>query len=295
MNKRKIWRFWILLCVLMLTACKTEPEKIASTPQISSQSPTLTPTSLSPSATPVDLAAQVNGEGITMVAYQAEVERFRTASGSELTPDDQSIIINNMIDQLLLAQAASQAGFNVDEAMLQNRIQKMGISEQELQTWIESHGYTQESFEHSLRLSIAAAWMRDQIIAEVPNNAEQVHARQILLYNVEEAEDVLARLDNGADFATLAEQYAPVTLGDLGWFPRGYLTVPELDEVVFDLAPEEHSDIIRTVLGFHIVQVIERDAEHTLSPDSYRAMQVQSLDDWLEHQRAQNEIMIYLP
>jgi peptidyl-prolyl cis-trans isomerase C len=71
--------------------------------------------------------------------------------------------------------------------------------------------------------------------------------------------------------------------------------VPELDEIVFALEPGEHSDVIETALGFHIVQVIERDDERPLSPDAYRMMQAETLARWLQEQRQQSEIKLYVP
>ena len=137
--------------------------------------------------------------------------------------------------------------------------------------------------------------MRDQIIAGVPETAEQVHARQILLYNSDEAEALFAQLASGADFETLAGQYDPLAKGDLGWFPRGYLTVSALDDVVFALEPGEVSPIIETEIGFHIVQVIERDTARPLNFSAYQIVQKATLETWLHERQAQSDIIYYLP
>ncbi len=47
---------------------------------------------------------------------------------------------------------------------------------------------------------IAAAWMRDQIAASVSSTAEQVHVKQILLYNEGEAQQALGLLQAGRHF-----------------------------------------------------------------------------------------------
>ena len=190
---------------------------------------------------------------------------------------------------------AAEAGFIPDDAFIQARIDQLGMNEAALQDWITANGYSQESFKHALGRSISAAWMRDQIIAEVSSTAEQVHARQILLYNSDEAENSYAQLQAGTDFATLATQYDPLASGELGWFPQGYLTVSELDEPVFSLQPGEYTEVIETVLGFHIVQVIEKDAQHPLSPGAYQTLQVQAVQDWLVERRGQSDIQILSP
>ncbi len=44
---------------------------------------------------------------------------------------------------------------------------------------MQNNQHTPESLRQSLRLAAEAAWQRDQIIAQVPDTAEQVRARQI--------------------------------------------------------------------------------------------------------------------
>jgi peptidyl-prolyl cis-trans isomerase C len=137
--------------------------------------------------------------------------------------------------------------------------------------------------------------MRDKILSELPGTVEQVHARQILLYNLDEANEVYIQLGAGEDFATLSAQYDPVAKGDLGWFPKGYLLHPRLEEVAFSLQPGEYSQVVETEIGFHILQVIERDAQHPLIPDAQLVLQLQALQNWLETRRAQSDIQVLLP
>ncbi len=286
---------------MLLAACKDgefiPTETISQTSTAAPSESILTPTSppLPPSKPPVDLAAQVNGEEISLAEYETELALFRAAAGTNLATYEEENVLEDMIDQVLLAQAAAEAGFVVDETLLQTHIDKLDIGEQALQDWLTVHGYTEQSFRQTLARSIAAAWMRDQIIAGVSKTAEQVHARQILLYNLDEANNVFAQLETGTDFGTIAAKYKPLTSGDLGWFPPGYLTVPELDEVIFALDPGAYGPVIETPLGFHIVQVIERDPQRTLSPDAYRVLQIQALQQWLDDRRSQSEIVIFIP
>lgn len=257
--------------------------------------PDLTPTPLSPSATAEPLAARVNGEGIPLAVYEAELTRVQAYSGTGLATYETEEVLDELIAQVLLAQAAGEAGYLVDDERLETRIQELGLSDQALVEWMQANGYTQESFRQTMKLAIAAAWMRDQIIIEVPTSAEQVHARQILLYNSTEAEAAYAQLEAGTDFGTLAAEYDPITSGELGWFPRGYLNVTELDEVLFSLEPGAYSAVIHTSLGYHLVQVLEREDSHPLTADARRVLQVQKLAQWLETRRNRSEILILLP
>lgn len=76
------------------------------------------------------------------------------------------------------------------------------------------------------------------------------------------AEEVLAQLRKGADFAKLAAQYSDDQSnkdkgGDLGIVRRGQ-TVPEFEKTAFDLKPGQISDVIETEYGYHIIRCKSR-------------------------------------
>jgi parvulin-like peptidyl-prolyl isomerase len=244
------------------------------------------------------LAATVNGEAITLAEYQDELKRYQAEVGTELATEDEQRVLNELIDQLLLAQGAAEAGYLADEKAFQGRIDALATQlggEQALSDWIADNGYDEASFRRSLARSLAAAWMRDQIAAGVPEAAEQVHARQILLYNSEEADRVLAQLRSGTDFADLAAEHDPSAGGDLGWFPRGYLLDPKLDEAVFAMQPGESSQVIQTAAGYHILQVVEREPNRPLEYEARQALQRQTLAEWLAGRRSQSQIQALVP
>ena len=133
--------------------------------------------------------------------------------------------------------------------------------------------------------------MRDKILAEVPSTAEQVHVQQILLYNQADAQSFLTQLNGGADFDELALRADPLTRGDLGWVPRGYLLEPTIEEAAFNLALGEYSEVVATDVGFHIVRILERDPQRPLSPDASLALQELALKKWIDERRQQAEIL----
>ena len=133
--------------------------------------------------------------------------------------------------------------------------------------------------------------MRDKIIADVPTTMEQIHVRQILTYNEEDARAALEELKGGADFDELAALYDPITLGELGWVPRGYLLDAKADEAVFALQAGAYSDVIATDAGFHIFKALER-GDHPLSPDALLTVQELALKNWVAEQRAKSKIVL---
>lgn len=295
----------LLIVMLVLVSCSdtttTPPEVIPTDTPVSTLTPTVTPTPFIPSPTPIPIAAKVNGEEITEAEYQAELVRFEKAKTETALSVDESfeyIVLEELINQLLLVQGARQAGFIVDDELIEERwnlLVKEAGGEPVIMGWLAENGYSIDGFRQALARSVSAAWMRDQIAGAVSETAEQVHARQILLYNLEQAQEVLAQLESGNDFATLSATYDPVISGDLGWFPRGYLEYEQLEQAVFDLQPLEYSGIVETPLGFHILQLIEREPDRILDPDMRLVLQTYAVRTWLDDQRNQSEIVILTP
>lgn len=298
MLTRKI-HYSIFILLLALTACNglvaPQPTQTPAVP------PTETPLPPTPSPTPEPLAARVNDEGILLADYQAELGRFQAAlaetSKTASDADTRQRVLDALIDEALLAQAAAangyQAGANDVQAAIDRVTQKLG-GQPALAEWQQKNGYSDESFRRALVRSLAAAWQRDQLLAAVPTNVEQIHARQIFVLSKGTADSIYTNLKSGADFATLAKQYDPATGGELGWFPRGYLTQPAVEEAAFALQPDQFSPVVETEIGFHIIEVLAREVR-PLAPDALQTLQRAALADWLKQQRNSARIEILLP
>lgn len=280
-----------LFLAIGMTACASFGTPNTPTPSVPSATPE------PPTPTPPPSAAVVNGEYITIAEFEAELARFKaaqTALGLTFTDEDANkTVLEDMVAQVLLSQAARKENFAVTEADLQLRIDALVSqlgSVDALTQWQSAHGYDDASFRVALKRSIEAAWMRDKIIAAVPTSTEQIHLRQILTYNEADAQTALQELSAGTDFDELAVRYDPVTGGELGWVPQGYLLDANADQAVFALQAGEVSGIVATEAGFHIFKAIER-ADHVLSPDALLAAQETALKQWLAEQREQGDIV----
>jgi len=260
--------------------------------------PTFTP--VPPTSTPVPFAVAVNDDGVSVDEFNAEVARYRAAQvalGNDDPGEEEAAgpVTEELIDRLLLAQGASEAGFSLDDSALQARLDaladKLGGADQ-LSAWQQAHGYSQESFKEALKREVSATWMRDKIISDVPSTADQVHVRQILLYNQDNAQKIWDRLQAGADFDVIAAEVDPVTRGDIGWFPRGYLAEKPVEDAAFALEPGKYSDIIQDNVGFHIIMLIERQADRPLSPDEILTLQNRAVEDWLADRRQRSNIVL---
>jgi parvulin-like peptidyl-prolyl isomerase len=79
-----------------------------------------------------------------------------------------------------------------------------------------------------------------------------------------------------------------------GLVPRGYLWTKSW-KIAFNLQPEAYSEVVETLAGYHILQVLERDTQRPLTPEALLAQQVQAVQSWLNDHRSQSEVQILLP
>jgi len=125
---------------------------------------------------------------------------------------------------------------------------------------------------------------------------EEVRASHILLKTdgkndaavKKQAEDLIAKIKGGADFAELAKKYSQDDTnakkgGDLDFFPRGQM-VPEFDQAVFnmkvgDVTPEP----VKTKFGYHIIKLVDKKPAATKTLAEVRAQ----IEDQLTYEQAQ--------
>ncbi len=227
-----------------------------------------------------------------MDSLQRELARFeagQAALGFEVSDPAgyQQQVLDLLIEQELIRQEAARQGISVsDEAVdaeINSMIQESG--QDYFNAWLASNYYTLDEFREVIRLDLITSQLVAPIAQSVPSVAEQVHARHILVNSQAQADEILGRLMAGEDFAALAAQYSvDVTTrangGDLGWFPRGGLLVPEVEEVAFSLQPGQTSGVVATAWGFHIVQTLEYDPNREVAPETLQRLVEKAIEEW---------------
>jgi len=249
-----------------------------------------------------ELAALVNGQAIGQEEYEkqvAQVEAFfaqegldpESEEGRERLAQARRQVLEQMIDQELIRQAAVEMGVSISEAELeasiQDIIEQSGGQEQFDQS-LQGMGTTYDDFRQMLLDQLLSEAVYSAVTASISPVAEQVHARHVLLPTRERAEEVLARLQAGEDFSYLAREYSEdissrESGGDVGFFPRGVMP-PEVEEVAFSLEVGETSEIVETQFGFHIVQVLERE-EREIAVEVFENLRQQTFMQWLQDRR----------
>jgi peptidyl-prolyl cis-trans isomerase C len=101
----------------------------------------------------------------------------------------------------------------------------------------------------------------DRMIKETPPE-EEVRARHILVADEKSANDVIARLNKGEDFAAIAKQVSTdgsaQAGGDLGYFTRERMVKP-FSDAAFEMKPGTYSSKpVRSQFGFHVIRVEDK-------------------------------------
>jgi peptidyl-prolyl cis-trans isomerase C len=305
MKRIRVWLCAALLGLLLILAACTDPTltpQIVNTPV--ADTPTPVPPTMTPSPTPEPQAALVNGQPILLADYEREValyvesmaaagEDTSTDEGQESLEQGRALVLEMMINQVLIEQAAQAAGVTVSDEELDTTIQTLReeTGEEAFQQWLTDQGMSLEEFRVRLRSDMIATQMANRAVEAVPTHSEHVHARHILVNTEEEARQILSQLQAGDDFVSLARTYSQDTStrdtgGDLGFFPPGILTSPEVEAAAFALQPGQFSDVIQSSMGYHIVQVVERVPDMEIDPENLRLLREKASRAWLEELRA---------
>ena len=268
----------------------------------------------SPVETPVEtpgpteeVAAQVNDQAILYAEWEkqvAQVEAFFEQEGLDLESEEGRVrlaqarrqVLEQMIDQELIRQAAGKMGVSVSEAELESSIEDIVTQsggEEQFQQSLEAMNTEFGDFRQMLLDQLLSEAVYSAVTASISPIAEQVHARHILLPTKERAEEVLVRLQAGEDFAFLAREYSEdissrESGGDVGFFPRGVMP-PEVEEIAFGLQVGEVSGIIQSQFGFHILQVLEKE-EREIAVEVFESLRQQTFMQWLQDQREEATI-----
>lgn len=311
----------LALTLLLLAACRQEettptaqPTAAAAASEASAATaePAATPTetAVPPTPTPTEpLAATVNGAPLYLADYEQELARYEQAAAqldpAAASPDYRDQVLQALIERMLIAQAAEAAGVNVTPAMVDDKLAELRSAsggDDSFNAWLEANHWTEDEFREALAAEMIAGQMRDQVTAAVPRAVEQVNARYIQVDDPALAQELWQRAKNGDDFAFLAQQNSVDRVtgengGELGFFARGSLLVPAVEEAAFALQPGEISDVI-TATGedgrqtYYLVQVIARDPQRRLEADMQYTLLQSAFESWLADLWQQADIVL---
>lgn len=152
------------------------------------------------------------------------------------------------------------------------------------QSFLERANLTDEAYRELKRAELARERLQDDIGKNVPPTEEMVHARHILVDNDESLQQVQQKLAEGVPFDQVAKEHStdPGSRdkgGDLGWFPRGQMNAP-FEAAAFTQPIGETGQPVTSPNGTHVIQVLERDANHPLTPEQVEGKAATGYQAW---------------
>ena len=161
-------------------------------------------------------------------------------------------VLDDIIDTRLAAREAKRSGV-ADDPLIQELAQR-AYDRVMAEAWISINIQQQITDD-----------MVDTRYAELINDTsarEEISARHILVDSIDAATDIIQRLDDGEDFATLAKALSTGPSapngGNLGYFKRGDM-VPSFSDAAFDLDVSKYTDTpVRSDYGWHVIMVEDK-------------------------------------
>jgi peptidyl-prolyl cis-trans isomerase C len=172
---------------------------------------------------------------------------------SQMPPEERrAFLVRILIDMKVMSNAARAAGMDQTPLFAQR------------QKYLEERALRRAYFAEAIVGSITEEAVRaeyDAFASEfVPE--DEIRASHILVETEEEANDLKAQIDGGADFVALAKEHSidpgAANGGDLGFFGRGMMVAP-FEEAAFALAePGAVSAPVQSQFGWHIIRLEEK-------------------------------------
>ena len=237
------------------------------------------------------VVAVVNGHEITYDEIRESAEELPQQYQSQfdrIFPQ----LLDRMVDMRLLLEEARDKGL-ADDPEVKDRVAE--AREQILgQVMLERKS---EDF-------VTEERMRQAYEAYKSNNPpqKQVRARHILVEEESKARDLIAQLDDGADFVDLAGEHSTGPSGkrggDLGYFGPGEMVKP-FSEAAFSLEPGSHTaDPVKSEFGWHVIKVEDKRTQQaesfeSMKPELRKQVRQQATQEVLSEIRDGHEVETY--
>lgn len=277
------------------------------------------------------LVAQVNGQAITEEEFNADYQVFKTLYARQLGkdaleqigPDGKTLeeslkdsILEKLIMERLVAKAAEDMNVSIsDEEVaepVEGYIEELG-GQQKFDEFLINNEITREFFEMNMRKELLVDKHKAEYIKGVSITDEEaktffeenkdnlvvLKASHILVATEEEGNAIIERLNNGEDFATLAtleslDSVSAAEGGDLGYFGKGAM-IADFEDAAMLLEEGEISDLVKTEVGYHIIQLHERkDTFEELEDEIEKVLKEQQYLEAIQKLRDDAKVEKYL-
>src|ERR1700677_505987 len=194
--------------------------------------------------------ATVNGSAISHREYDLFVKDLLQGKQQELTADQKSQVVDDLINMQLLAdQAEKDALQNDPDTVAQLHLLHIRVlADAESQKFIKSLQPSDADLHAEYETAVAAM------------DKNEYKARHILVATKEEGEQIIKKLKGRRKFEDLAKAQSTDTGsknsgGELGWFTTSRMVKPFADAVVALKKGEVTQEPVQTQFGWHVIQL----------------------------------------
>ena len=186
----------------------------------------------------------VNGENITV----GNIISFQSRLSDQYQSMEDSVLFDGILKQLIQQTILSQK-VNIHSDRIKYAL------ENQTRAFLSTELVGNLSETEVIESEIESLYVKFSTDIE---RKKEYNASHILVETETEAEDLLRRLKNGADFSELAKTYSTgpsgAQGGNLGWFGQGAM-VPAFENVVIKLKIDELSVSVQTQFGWHLIKL----------------------------------------
>jgi peptidyl-prolyl cis-trans isomerase C len=207
-----------------------------------------TPAAADKAASPT--VATVDGTPITRADYDFYTKRLlQGRPNTELTPEQKSQILDEMISMQLIASQAVKDGLEKDPDVATSlQVLRLRIlADAESQKYLKDKEPTDADLHAEYDTAIAAM------------DKSEYHARHILVATKEQGEAAIKKIKGGAKFEDVAKaestDSSKASGGDLGWFTLSRMAKPFGDAVKTLKKGEITPEPIQTQFGWHVIKL----------------------------------------
>jgi foldase protein PrsA len=223
------------------------------------------------------------GEG----AWDMEISEGKTMGSFY----EESVIIDNMVLEILLVEAAAKDGVTMTDEQLQSELDVYKgyfNSNDEYEEFLKTNEMSEDYLKDAIKKEYTIQHYIDKNIETLNPSDEElqalfdenkmgqsVKASHILVETEEEANAVIERLNNGEDFATVAKEISidPGSKekgGDLDFIKYTDNMVQEFLDASFALKVGELSGPVKSDYGYHIIKVTDKKTDDTVTLESQK-------------------------
>lgn len=268
-----------------------------------------------------ELSASPEDNEFLISFYEQQLGQLQ--SSLSLVPQD---TLDDMIDDELIRQQAEEEGLTVTPAEVEQAItedirQALTVAPQEPLTGTEqlptptpvsqeridevynsilaNMQLSDKNFRAIVERSLLRGKLQDLLAGRVPTTGLVANVQLIQTETEEGAVTAIERIEEGEDFAIVAQEVSTDTVtaeggGSVGWVTSGQLSTrygEDLDAFVFSHEVGELG-IVESNGMFYVILVLERDENGPLPSDVLTQRQNSALFDWLEERRSSPDVEI---